>query len=77
MPSFKIIGLLVLEKMLKHFTIYERGGHLGHVAWTIYINFRPLTSKAPHEVRPLLTNRFGEDLCKVWTTDGRRIMGTL
>ena len=21
-------------------TIYGRGGHLGHVTWTIYINFR-------------------------------------
>ena len=21
------------------FTIYGRGGHLGHVTWTIYINF--------------------------------------
>ena len=23
------------------FTIYEHGGHLGHVTWTIYIIFRP------------------------------------
>ena len=22
------------------FTIYGHGGHLGHVTWTIYINFR-------------------------------------
>ena len=41
MPSFKIIGLLVLEKKIfKCFTIYGHGGHLGHVTWTIYINFR-------------------------------------
>ena len=40
MPSFKIIGLLVLEKIFKVFTIYGHGGHLGHVTWTIYINFR-------------------------------------
>ena len=36
MPSFEIIGLLVLEK--KIFTIH--GDHLGHVTWTIYIDFR-------------------------------------
>ena len=41
MPSFKIIGLLVLEKKIfKVFIIYGHGGHLGHVTWTIYINFR-------------------------------------
>ena len=27
------------EEDLKVFTIYGRGGHLGHVTWTIYINF--------------------------------------
>ena len=27
------------EKDLKVFTIYGRGGHLGHVTWTIYTNF--------------------------------------
>ena len=37
MPSFKIIGLLVLEK--KIFTIYGHGGHLGHVTCAFYINF--------------------------------------
>ena len=25
---------------LKVFTIYGHGGHLGHVIWTIYTNFR-------------------------------------
>ena len=40
MPSLKIIGLLVLEKKIfKVFTIYGHGGHLGHVTWTICINF--------------------------------------
>ena len=39
MPSFKIIGLSVLEKILKGFTIYGHGGHLGHETWTIYIKF--------------------------------------
>ena len=28
------------EDFLRVFTIYGRGGHLGHVTWTIYINFR-------------------------------------
>ena len=40
MPSFKAIGLLVLEKkILKFFAVYCHGGYLGHVAWTIYTNF--------------------------------------
>ena len=28
------------KDFLKVFTIYGRGGHLGHVTWAIYINFR-------------------------------------
>ena len=37
MPSFMIIGLLVLyEKILEVSTIYGHGGHLDHVTWTIY-----------------------------------------
>ena len=28
------------RKFLKVFAIYSHGGHLGHVTWTIYINFR-------------------------------------
>ena len=28
------------EVFLKLFTIYGHGGHLGHMTWTIYINFR-------------------------------------
>ena len=27
------------EEDFKCFTIYGHGGHLGHVTWTIYINF--------------------------------------
>ena len=27
------------EDFLRFFTIYGHGGHLGHVTWTIYINF--------------------------------------
>ena len=29
------------EDFLRVFTIYGHGGHLGHVTWTIYTNFRP------------------------------------
>ena len=28
-----------VEDFFKVFTIYWHGGHLGHVNWTIYINF--------------------------------------
>ena len=28
------------KDFLKVFAIYINGGHLGHVTWTIYINFR-------------------------------------
>ena len=27
------------EEDFKSFTIYGRGGHVGHVTWTIYISF--------------------------------------
>ena len=33
---YKILNL----RFFKVFTIYWRGGHLGHVTWTIYTNFR-------------------------------------
>ena len=40
MPSLKILGFRVLEKIffLKVFTIYGHGGHLGHVTWIINIH---------------------------------------
>ena len=36
-PTFKVIVLLVPEqkKIFKVFNIYGRGGHLGHVTWTV------------------------------------------
>ena len=38
--SFVEIGPPVPEKIFfKVFTKYGRDGHLGHVTWTIYINF--------------------------------------
>ena len=41
-PSFMEIGPPVLEKKIFEgfFTIYGRGGHIGHVTWTINIKFR-------------------------------------
>ena len=39
------------EEFLRDFTIYGRGSHLGHVTWTIYINFRsPFPREAPHKI---------------------------
>ena len=40
MPSFKIIGLLILEKIFIRFAVYSHGSHLGHVTLTFYINLR-------------------------------------
>ena len=60
MQSFKIIGLLVLEKKtLKVFAIYVHEGHLGHVTCTIYINF------LSHFSRRLLM-KFGIDTKANW-----------
>ena len=43
MPSFKIIGILVLEKIFQvvffYIYMYGHGSHLGHVTLTIYICF--------------------------------------
>ena len=49
MPSFKIIGLLVLKKFFfLIFDIYSHGGHLGHVTMTIYVNFHFLFLRMVH-----------------------------
>ena len=40
LQSFVEIGQPVLEKTIfKVCTIYGHGGHVGHVTWTIHINF--------------------------------------
>ena len=48
------MGLPVLEeKIFEVFSIYGRGGHLGHVTWTINtcINFRPpFPKEVPHNI---------------------------
>ena len=45
LQSFKVMGLLVLEKTIfKVFTIYGHGSHVGHVTQLICINFHSLFS---------------------------------
>ena len=39
---------LLRRSVLKVFSIYGRGGHLGHVTRTIYINIRSLFPKRLH-----------------------------
>ena len=50
MSSYKIIGLMVLQKKncCKIFVIYSDGGHFGHVTMTIYANFQSLTLRMLH-----------------------------
>ena len=37
---FNSYAFWLWRRFLKVFAIYSHGGHLGHVTWTIYINFR-------------------------------------
>ena len=61
MLSFKIIGLLVLEKkFLKIFTIYGHGDHLGHVTKTIFTKF--VFKKAPHLNLVLIGHSFFKNI---------------
>ena len=50
------------EDFYKGFSIYGHSGHLGHVTWTIYINFR-----APFPKR--LHMKFGIDWPSSFTED--------
>ena len=36
------------ESFFKVLSIFEHGGHLGHVTWTIYIKFRSLFPRILH-----------------------------
>ena len=36
------------EDFLKVFALYSHGGHLGHVTWAIFINFRSPISRMLH-----------------------------
>ena len=70
MPSFKIIGLLVLEKKIfKGFTIYRHGGHLGQVTWTIYVNFRSPFPRRLHIKLALIGQAVSEE--KIFENGGR------
>ena len=81
MPSFKIIGLLVLEN-LKDFTIHGRGGH---VTWTIYTNFRSPFLRKLHMKLTLIGQAVSEEMFEIVDDDddnndddnGRRSMGIL
>ena len=81
-PSFVKIGLPVLEKKIFEgfFTIYGRGGHLGHVAQMPRTNFRSPYPRGLHIKFGFdwPSGFGGEDVCKCErTTDGRRTMGIL
>ena len=50
---------------LKVFTIYGRGGHLGHVTWTIYTNFgSPFPRRLHIKFGFDWPSSFGEDVRK-------------
>ena len=68
-PSFMKIGLSVLEKKIFEcfFTIYERGGHLGHVTWIPLINFRLPYPWMLHIKVRLVSEKKIFEKC-VWTT---------
>ena len=61
------------EDFRRVFTIYGRGGHLGHVTWIIYINFRyPFPRRLHIKFGFDLPSGFrGEDVgkCEQTTTD--------
>ena len=60
------------EDFFKVCTIYGRGGHLGHVTWTMYINFRSPFPRRLHIKFGFDWPRGfrGEDVLKL-CTDGR------
>ena len=66
MPSFKIIGLSVLEEIyLKVFTIYGHGGHLGHVTWTNYTNFCSPFPRRLHKNLALIGQAVSEEMFEI------------
>ena len=83
--SRKSIRRFRRRRFLKVFTIYGHGGHLGHVTWTIYKNFRPPFQRMLYMKFDFdwLSGFRGEDILNcVRTTaddddDGRRTMGIL
>ena len=60
------------EDFWRVFTIYGRGGHLGHITQTPRTNFRsPIPLKLHMKFGFDRPSGFGEDLWKSWTTDPR------
>ena len=56
------------------FTIYGHGGHLGHVTWTIYINFRSSFLRMLHMKLALIEPAVSDE--KIFEiVDGRRTDG--
>ena len=52
------------RRFFKVLSIFEHGSHLGHVTWTIYINFcSPLPKEAPHKIWLWLAKRFQRRRC--------------
>ena len=72
MPSFRIIDLKVLNKnTFEGFIIYEHGGYLVHVIWTINTNLTsPLHIEDPHAIWPWLAEWF-QRFWKLVDADGR------
>ena len=59
-----IIGLLILEKIFKAFTIWN-GGHLGHVTKTIFYKFMaPLPNETPYKILDLIGEAVSEEMFK-------------
>ena len=55
------------------FTIYGRGGHLGHVTWTIYTNFRsPFPRRLHIKFLALIGQAVSEEKMFENVDDGRR-----
>ena len=74
-PSHKVIGPFASgeEDFWWVFTIYGRGGQLGHVTQTLQTNFRsPIPLRLHMKFGSDRPSGFGEeDLWKWWTTDRR------
>ena len=47
---------------MEGFPIYGHGGHLGHVTWTIYINFRFPFSRRLHMKLALISQMISEKM---------------
>ena len=74
-PRPKVIGFLILEKQfLRGFTIYRHSGHLGHVTWTIWTNFRSRILRSLWNlslIGPLISKKMFDDLSR-WSRQTRR-----